>query len=200
MIYLTGQWRLKNIRRIGEQGRWEIRMQNRKIMIGCDQGGFRLKCYIKEYLEEHGFEVIDVGTNSEEIVRYPYYAALVASAVSKQEIEKGILICSTGIGMSMVANKYPGVRAALCTSSYMGKMTSAHNDSNILCFGGKITGEYEALDILKTWLETPYEGGRHDISLGLIQDAECKMFGGVLWVPEDNKLKEESLEDELERI
>ena len=95
-----------------------------------------------------------------------------AGAVSRGEIERGILICSTGIGMSIIANRFKGVRASLCTSTYLGKMTRAHNNSNLLCLGGRITGYLEALDILETWLATPYDGGRHDISLGLIAEAE----------------------------
>jgi ribose 5-phosphate isomerase B len=143
-----------------------------KIMIGNDHGGYNLKTIIVNALYSRGIEVEDIGTDSEEIVRYPYYASKVARAVAAGEVERGILICSTGIGMSIAANRYRGVRASLCTSTYMGKMTRAHNDSNILCLGGKVTGEFEALDILTVWLDTPYEGGRHDISLSLICDLE----------------------------
>jgi len=142
------------------------------IWIGCDHGGYELKLHVLEYLEKKGIGVIDVGCDSTEIVRYPHYAAKVAGAVARGETARGILICSTGIGMSIAANKYKGVRAALCTSTYMGKMTRAHNDSNILCLGGKCTGVFEALDILEAWLTTPFEGGRHSISLGLIEEIE----------------------------
>jgi ribose 5-phosphate isomerase B len=144
-----------------------------KIIIGNDHGGFGLKKEILKYLSGRmDIEVIDVGTESEEIVRYPYFAARVAQAVSEKEADRGILICSTGIGVSIVANRCPGARATLCTSTYMGKMSRAHNDSNILCLGGKITGSLEALDILEAWLTTEYEGGRHAISLGLINDID----------------------------
>lgn len=143
-----------------------------KIWIGNDHGGYDLKVEILEYLDKKGIEYHDVGSSSSEIVRYPNYAKQVAGAVSNQECERGILICSTGIGMSIIANKFKGVRASLCTSTYMGRMTRAHNNSNLLCLGGKITGVFEALDILEAWLTTEYEGGRHDISLGLIADAE----------------------------
>ena len=142
-----------------------------KIMIGNDHGGFRLKGYIVAYLKEKGHEVEDIGCFSEEVVRYPVFASRVAQAVSGG-LCRGILICSTGIGMSIMANRHKGVRASLCTSTYMGKMTRAHNDSNLLCLGGRITGEFEAIDIVEAWLETPYEGGRHDISLGLLREAE----------------------------
>jgi ribose 5-phosphate isomerase B len=148
-------------------------MDNAAIWIGNDHGGYELKLQIVEHLSKKGIAVHDVGSHSAEIVRYPHYATRVAEAVHRGEASRGILICSTGIGMSIIANKYKGIRASLCTSTYMGKMTRAHNDSNILCLGGKITGAFEALDILDAWLETPYEGGRHDISLGLIRDAEC---------------------------
>jgi len=147
-------------------------MDDTAIWIGNDHGGFELKLQIVEYLSKQGVAVHDVGCQSTEIVRYPYYAAQVAEAIVRGEASRGILICSTGIGMSIIANKYRGIRATLCTSAFMGKMTRAHNDSNVLCLGGKTTGAYEALDILDAWLATPYEGGRHDISLGLIRDAE----------------------------
>ena len=149
------------------------------VWIGNDHGGYRIKKIIVEKLREEGLEVYDVGSDSEEIVRYPNYAAKVAKAVSSGRAKRGILICSTGIGMSIIANKYKGVRAALCTSTYMGKMTRAHNDSNILCLGGKITGEFEILDILDAWLNTSYEGGRHDISLNLIRKAERELTSKI---------------------
>ena len=155
------------------------------IWIGCDHGGYELKLRVIEYLGSKGIPVRDVGCHSADIVRYPYYAALVAEAILRGEAERGILICSTGIGMSIVSNKYRGIRASLCTSTYMGKMTRAHNDSNVLCLGGKITGVFEALDILEAWLTTPYEGGRHNISLGLILQAEKVLASADAWNPDD---------------
>lgn len=143
-----------------------------KIYIGNDHGGYTLKEVITKRLLELGVECVNVGTDSADIVRYPYYAAQVAKAVADGSADRGILICSTGIGMSMIANRFKGVRAALCTDTYMAKMTRRHNNSNLLCLGGKITGELEALDILDAWLREEYEGGRHDISLGLIKEAE----------------------------
>ena len=159
-------------------------MKQQSIWIGNDHGGYELKLEIVEYLKQKDFDVVDVGSNSTEIVRYPYYAAKVASAISRNEATRGILICSTGIGMSIIANKYQGVRAALCTSTYMGRITRAHNDSNILCLGGKCTGPFEALDILDAWLSAEYEGGRHNISLGLINQADQTMNKDELWNPE----------------
>jgi ribose 5-phosphate isomerase B len=153
------------------------------IWIGNDHGGFELKSRIIGHLASKGISVHDVGSESTEIVRYPYFAASVAEAILRGEAKRGILICSTGIGMSIIANRYRGIRASLCTNAYMGKMTRAHNDSNILCLGGKITGAPEALEILDAWLETPYEGGRHDISLGLIRDAESAISSCGTWEP-----------------
>lgn len=154
-----------------------------KIIIGNDHGGFDLKQELISYLKDNNIKVTNVGSDQSQIVRYPYYAAKVAGAVSRGEFKRGILICSTGIGMSIIANKYKGVRASMVTDTYMAKMTRAHNDSNILCLGGKIAGANLALDILETWLNTEYEGGRHDISLGLIKEAEETQMTGSYWEP-----------------
>ena len=153
----------------------------REIWIGNDHGGYELKLKILEYLDEKGIPYRDVGCDSTEIVRYPRYAALVAGAVSRGEADRGILICSTGIGMSIAANKYKGVRASMCATSYAAKMTRAHNDSNILCLGGRSVGVLEALDMLELWLNEPYQGGRHDISLGLIKEIEGENLTGECW-------------------
>jgi ribose 5-phosphate isomerase B len=160
-------------------------MDSDAIWVGCDHGGFDLKLQVIEYLRSHSIPIHDAGCHSTDIVRYPYYAAQVAEAISRGDAHRGILICSTGIGMSIIANKYPGIRASLCTSTYMGRLTRAHNDSNVLCLGGKITGVFEALDILEAWLTTPYEGGRHDISLGLIREAEKVLTKSSIWNPAD---------------
>ena len=146
-----------------------------KIWIGNDHGGYDLKVKIVEVLKEKGIDVTDVGCAGER-VKYPVFASKVAKAVQSGEADRGILICSTGIGMSIIANKYKGIRASLCTTAHMGHMTRAHNDSNILCLGAKMTGEWEAMQILEQWLTTEYEGGRHAISLGLITDAENEMI------------------------
>jgi len=160
-------------------------METDTIWIGCDHGGYDLKLQIIEYLRNKSVPAFDVGCHSNATVRYPYYAAQVAEAIIRGDAQRGILICSTGIGMSIIANKYPGVRASLCTSTYMGKLTRAHNDSNVLCLGGKITGVFEALDILEAWLVTPYEGGRHAISLRLIAEAENALTKFGTWNPSD---------------
>ena len=158
-------------------------MESRTILIGNDHGGYDLVPHVLKFLGEKGIPAEHVGSYSGEIVRYPHYAARVASALSKGEIQRGILICSTGIGMSIIANRFAGVRASLCTSTYMGKMTPTHNDSNLLCLGGRITGYLEALDILDAWLTTPYDGGRHDISLGLIVETERTLSNPGGWIP-----------------
>ena len=154
-------------------------MNKKSVWIGNDHGGYRLKLMLKQYMENEGYEVVDVGSDSEDIVRYPYYAGAVAGAVARGEAWRGLLICSTGIGMSIIANKYKGVRAALCTSVQMGELTRAHNNSNVLCLGGKITSPEIAKDILHIWLNTEYIGGRHEISLNLIREAETAMISGL---------------------
>lgn len=155
------------------------------IYIGNDHGGYALKHVLIQRLKELGVKVVDLGSDTPEIVRYPYYAVQVAEAVSSGKADRGILICSTGIGMSIVANRFKGVRASLCTDTYMAKMTRRHNDSNLLCLGGKITGEFAALDILETWLREDYEGGRHEISLELLKEVDAKACASPLPSYED---------------
>jgi ribose 5-phosphate isomerase B len=148
--------------------------QVKRVVIGNDHGGVEAKFEILRLLRERGIEAVNVGTDTPEICRYPHYARKVAGAVARGEADRGILICSTGIGMSIAANKIKGIRAALCTSTYMAKMTRQHNDSNVLCLGGKITGIDEILDIVATWLDEAYTGGRHDISLGILAEQEAE--------------------------
>lgn len=151
-------------------------MQMKEIWIANDHGGMLLKKQIVAHFSQQGYLFHDLGTDSEAIVRYPYFAEQVATAIATGIADKGILICSTGIGMSIAANKFKKIRAALCTSTYMSKMTRLHNDSNILCLGGQITGKLEAFDIVETWLTTEFEGGRHCISLDLISEMEDKLL------------------------
>jgi ribose 5-phosphate isomerase B len=150
-----------------------------RIIIGNDHGGYEAKLAVVEHLRGRGIAVENAGSDSTEIVRYPHYARTVAGAVARGEYERGILICSTGIGMSIAANKIKGIRASLCTSHYAGMMTRQHNDSNVLCLGGKTTGAFELLHILDAWLDEAYIGGRHDISLGLIGELEDELGIGV---------------------
>lgn len=132
-----------------------------KIIIGSDHGGFELKEDLKAFLSELRVDVTDVGTNSEASVDYPDFGSEVARRVSSGEFKRGILICGTGIGMSMVANRFRGVRAALVHDLYTARLSRAHNDANLLVLGGRTTGKGLAREILKVWLETPFEGGRH---------------------------------------
>ena len=131
------------------------------IIIGSDHAAYDLKEKAKVFLVDRGFDVEDVGSHSEDSVDYPDFGIKVASMVSVGKFERGILMCGTGIGMSMVANKFPHVRAALCTGLFSSIMSRRHNNSNILVLGGRIVGDILAMEIVKTWLETPFEGGRH---------------------------------------
>lgn len=142
------------------------------IAIGCDHGGFRLKEEIRRYLEEKGIEYKDFGCMNEERVDYPNIAKEVAKAVQGKTCETGILICRSGIGMSIVANKYKGIRCALCHNEYTAKYAKLHNDSNILAMGADDVTVSEAICILRMWLATSFEGGRHEERLKLIEEIE----------------------------
>ncbi len=144
------------------------------LIIGCDHAALQLKETVKTFLEANALNVTDVGTHSEDSVDYPEFAQKVASKISNGDFKHGILICGTGLGMSMAANKYPHVRAALCNDLFSAKMSKQHNNANILVMGGRIIGDILALEIVKTWLETPFEGGRHQRRVDLIDRAEPK--------------------------
>ena len=131
------------------------------IALASDHGAFALKEKVKAYLLETGYEVEDFGTYSTESCDYTDFAVLAARAVAEGTCERGIVLCTTGIGMSIAANKVRGVRCALCTDTIMAEMTRRHNDSNVLALGAGISGELAALRIVHTWLGTDYEGGRH---------------------------------------
>ena len=143
-----------------------------RIAVGSDHAGFPLKERIKIFLIEKGHEVIDFGTTSRNSTHYPLFAKEVSLAVQKGEAERGILVCGTGIGMAITANKFRGVRAALCLNEYMARMSRLHNDANVLCLGDRVLGEELALSIVEVWLETPFEGGRHAGRLELIEKIE----------------------------
>ena len=140
-----------------------------KLALGSDHAGYRLKTAIAGFLQQRDIRYEDFGTFSEERVDYPDFAVKVARAVAAGEYTAGILICGTGIGMSIVANKIRGIRAALCTDTYMGELSRRHNDANILCLGGRVLSPEEALPIVDIWLKTPFEGGRHARRLEKIQ-------------------------------
>ena len=131
-----------------------------RVFLGGDHAGTDLRALLKRALAEWGHEVVDLGTDSHEPVDYPDYAVLVGERVAAGE-GVGVLVCGTGIGVDMAANKIAGVRSARATDSYSARMSRAHNDANVLCLGARVTGEGLALEIVKAWLETPFEGGRH---------------------------------------
>lgn len=132
-----------------------------KIGIACDHGGVGLKRALSRFLKDRGFEVTSFGTNSAASVDYPDYAEKLCRAILNGRLERGILICGTGIGMTMTANKFKRIRAALCTDEYMARMSREHNDANVLCLGGRVLGEELAKSIVDVWLKTPFAGGRH---------------------------------------
>ncbi|MFO7964891.1 MAG: ribose 5-phosphate isomerase B [Desulfobacterales bacterium] len=131
------------------------------VVIGCDHAAYPLKEMIKALLVEMGIPVEDVGTYGTESVDYPDYALKAAALVSEKKFERGILLCGTGLGMSMAANRFKHVRAALCTGLFSAAMSRRHNDANVLVLGGRVTGVDLALEIVRVWLTTPFEGGRH---------------------------------------
>ena len=140
------------------------------IAIGCDHGGYALKEEIIKHLEDRGLDYKDFGCYSEESCDYPVYARLVGQAVADGECEQGILICGTGIGISMAANKMEGIRAAVCTDCFCAEATRQHNDANVLCLGGRVVGPGLAVKIVDTFLDTPFSGDeRHLRRINLIE-------------------------------
>ncbi|NOY70261.1 MAG: ribose 5-phosphate isomerase B [Deltaproteobacteria bacterium] len=136
-----------------------------KVIIGCDHAGFQLKEIVREYLVILGFDVEDFGTHSEDSVDYPDFGMQVAKMVSTGKYNRGILICGTGMGMSMVANRFASVRAALCNDLFSAIMSRRHNDANILVMGGRVVGMELAKEIVRYWFDTPFDGGRHRMRL-----------------------------------
>jgi ribose 5-phosphate isomerase B len=143
-----------------------------KVAIGCDHAGFVLKNKILPLLKEFEIEWKDFGTTNEESVDYPDFGEAVSSAVARGNFERGILICGTGIGMSIVANRFPGIRAALCPERYSAEMSRLHNDANLLVLPGRIINSDAAGEIIRTWFSTPFEGGRHQRRLDKIKNIE----------------------------
>lgn len=143
-----------------------------KIAIGSDHVGYELKGKVIAHLKEKGIEVKDFGTNSTERTDYPIYGEAVANAVASKEFDKGILICGTGVGISLAANKVNGIRAVVCSEPYSALLSRQHNDTNILAFGARVVGLDLALMIVDTWLSGVYEGGRHARRVQMISDIE----------------------------
>ncbi|HKZ22590.1 MAG TPA: ribose 5-phosphate isomerase B [candidate division Zixibacteria bacterium] len=143
-----------------------------KVVVGADHAGFEVKEKVKNYLKRKGIEVEDVGTFSKDSVDYPDYAFQVASKVSEKKVDFGVLVCKSGIGMSIAANKFKNVRAALVFTPEMAKLARSHNDANVLSLSGEFTKEEEVYKILDTWLATNFEGGRHERRVGKISKIE----------------------------
>ncbi len=137
-----------------------------RVAIGADHAGFALKEYLKSALTSQGHEVVDCGTNSEERTDYPDYAKAVGSAVQGGEAERGVLVCGSGIGMCMAANRFPKVRAAVLQDDYDAEMSRRHNDANVACFGARKTEPARAGELLALFMESPFEGGRHEGRVG----------------------------------
>lgn len=142
------------------------------IAIASDHGGFELKEDITDFLQSAGFQFTDLGVHNNDSVDYPDYGISLSRRVASGEFEKGILICGTGIGMSIVANKIPGIRAALVHDIYSARMSTEHNNANVLVIGGRVTGKGLARELVRAWLEARFEGGRHQRRLEMIAELE----------------------------
>ncbi len=142
------------------------------IAFGCDHAGFELKKAVLDYLDSKGIEYKDFGVNNNNSVNYAPIAAQVARSVASGECEKGILVCGTGIGMSLAANKIKGIRAAVCSDSFSCKYTRLHNDANILCFGARVVGDGVAQELVELFLTTEFEGGKHKVRIDEIAKLE----------------------------
>lgn len=149
----------------------------KKIVIGCDHAAPYLKGVVKAHLEKRGFTVIDVGTHTTDSVDYPIYAHAACQKIQSGEADLGILICGTGIGMSLVANKHRGIRAACCSDVFSARLTREHNDANVLCFGQRVVGEGLALDLVDAFLDAEYaNGGNHLRRVSMISAIENGTF------------------------
>ena len=145
-----------------------------KIGIGNDHVAVDMKNEIKEYLESKGYEVVNFGTDSKERFNYPVYGESVANAVVSGEVDCGVLICGTGVGISLAANKVNGIRACVCSEPYSAKLSKQHNNSNIIAFGARVIGVETAKMIVDEWLNAEYEGGRHQVRIDMIKEIEEK--------------------------
>ena len=141
---------------------------NKKIALGCDHAGFEMKDAVIAHLNERGWDIIDVGTNSAESCDYPLFAHEVCKNIQEGNAELGILICGTGIGMSLVANKHRGIRAAACSDTFSARLTRVHNNANVLCFGTRVVGIGLALDLVDNFLDAEFEGGKHERRVNMI--------------------------------
>ena len=142
------------------------------IALACDHAALALKQTVKEYLDKRGLAYRDFGTYTEESCSYPVFGARAARAVASGECDRGILICGTGVGISLAANKIKGIRCVVCSEPFSAKMSRAHNDSNMLAFGARVVGSELALMIVQEWLDTPFEGGRHQARVDMLTALE----------------------------
>ena len=147
----------------------------KKIAIASDHGGFELKETVITHLLNDGWEIDDLGPNNEDSVDYPDYGIKLAEIIANKKVERGIVICGTGVGMSIVVNRFPGIRGTLCSDIYTAKMSREHNDSNILIMGGRVIGRGLASEIVDTWLNTAFEGGRHQRRLDKINEIDTNL-------------------------
>ena len=147
----------------------------KKIAIASDHGGFELKETVIAHLLNDGWEIDDLGPSSEDSVDYPDYGVKLAEAIANKKVERGIVICGTGVGMSIVVNRFPGIRGTLCSDVFTAKMCREHNDSNILIMGGRVIGKGLASEIVDTWLNTAFEGGRHQRRLDKINEIDANL-------------------------
>ncbi len=147
----------------------------KKLAIASDHAGYELKESVLSHLRDKGVEVEDFGPNNTDSVDYPDYGIPLAKAILGNQVERGIVICGTGVGMSIVVNRFPGIRGTLCSDVYTAKVCRAHNDSNVLILGGRVIGTGLAQEIVDTWLETPFDGGRHQRRLDKIKSIDQSM-------------------------
>ena len=153
-------------------------MKNNKIVIGCDHAAYELKLKVIQHLEKKGYDVIDVGTHSTESCNYPDFAQAVCKTIQSGTCELGILICGTGIGMSMAANKHRGIRAAACSDTFSARLTRMHNDANVLCFGERVVGMGLACDLVDSFIDAEFEGGKHQRRVDMITEIEKNEMNG----------------------
>ena len=144
----------------------------KKIVIGCDHAAPEMKAQVRDHLIERGFDVVDVGTHTTDSCNYPDYAHALCQKIQSGECDLGILICGTGIGMSMAANKHKGIRAACCSDTFSARLTREHNDANVLCFGARVVGLGLALDLADIFVDTEFQGGKHKTRIDMIAAIE----------------------------
>ena len=147
-------------------------MKVNKIAIGCDHAAYDLKLKLIAHLNAQGVETVDVGTDSAESCDYPVFADALCKKITTGECERGILVCGTGIGMSIAANKHKGIRAACCSDTFSARLTREHNDANVLCFGARVVGEGLAYDLADIFVSTDYEGGKHARRVAMLDELD----------------------------